>query len=217
VDAATASDTAVNVLQVVGTIGFAISGALVAGSRKMDWFGVVVLAVMVAVGGGTLRDVLLGAPVFWIESPWFVLLAAATALVAVALVIIPTLSLTTVHYRNARLLSDALGLAVFAALGTQKALELGTSGLVAIIMGVITGIFGGIMRDVLANRPPAVLYGGIYATAALAGCVVFVVLSETSTSPVVVLWASFAVILVLRLVAIARQWSLPEFTVQEAT
>jgi uncharacterized membrane protein YeiH len=69
----------------------------------------------------------------------------------------------------------------------------------------------------MANRPPPVLYGGIYALAAFAGCVVFVVLSDTSTPPLVVLWASFAVILVLRLVAIARQWSLPEFTVQEAT
>jgi uncharacterized membrane protein YeiH len=125
--------------------------------------------------------------------------------------------LTTLHYRNLRLLSDALGLAVFAALGTQKALDMGTSGFVAIIMGVITGIFGGIMRDILANRPPAVLYGGIYALAALAGCAMFVVLSETSVSPVVVLWISVAVILVLRVVAIARQWSLPEVTVQEAT
>jgi uncharacterized membrane protein YeiH len=84
-------------------------------------------------------------------------------------------------------------------------------------MGVITGIFGGIMRDILANRPPAVLYGGIYALAALAGCAMFVVLSETSASPVVVLWISVAVILVLRVVAIVRNWSLPEVTVQEAT
>jgi uncharacterized membrane protein YeiH len=201
----------------VGTIAFAISGVLVAGGRKMDWFGVVVLGVMVAVGGGTLRDLLLGAPVFWVESPWFVALAAATALVTVALVNTPAVNLTTLHYRNLRLLSDALGLAVFAALGTQKALDMGTSGFVAIIMGVITGIFGGIMRDILANQPPAVLYGGIYALAALAGCAMFVVLSETSASPVVVLWISFAVILVLRVVAIVRHWSLPEVTVQEAT
>jgi uncharacterized membrane protein YeiH len=216
-DAAIASDTALDVLQVVGTIAFAISGVLVAGGRKMDWFGVVVLGVMVAVGGGTLRDLLLGAPVFWVESPWFVALAAATALVTVALVNTPAVNLTTLHYRNLRLLSDALGLAVFAALGTQKALDMGTSGFVAIIMGVITGIFGGIMRDILANQPPAVLYGGIYALAALAGCAMFVVLSETSASPVVVLWISFAVILVLRVVAIVRHWSLPEVTVQEAT
>jgi uncharacterized membrane protein YeiH len=216
-DAAIASDTALDVLQVVGTIAFAISGVLVAGGRKMDWFGVVVLGVMVAVGGGTLRDLLLGAPVFWVESPWFVALAAATALVTVALVNTPAVNLTALHYRNLRLLSDALGLAVFAALGTQKALDMGTSGFVAIIMGVITGIFGGIMRDILANQPPAVLYGGIYALAALAGCAMFVVLSETSASPVVVLWISFAVILVLRVVAIVRHWSLPEVTVQEAT
>ena len=216
-DAATASDAALDVLQIVGTIAFAISGVLVAGGRKMDWFGVVVLGVIVAVGGGTLRDLLLGAPVFWIESPWFVVLAAATALVTVALVSIPQVHLTTLHYRNLRLLSDALGLAVFAALGTQKALDMGTSGFVAITMGVITGIFGGIMRDILANRPPAVLYGGIYALAALVGCAMFVVLSETSVSPVVVLWISVAVILVLRVVAIVRHWSLPEVTVQEVT
>lgn len=216
-DAATVSDAALDVLQVVGTIAFAISGVLVAGGRKMDWFGVVVLGVLVAVGGGSLRDLLLGAPVFWIESPWFVALAAATAGVTIALVSLPAVRLTTLHYRNLRLLSDALGLAVFAVLGTQKALEFGTSGFVAIVMGVITGIFGGIMRDVFANQRPAVLYGGIYALAALAGCVVFVMLSETSTSQLVAVWVSFLVILVLRLVAIVRHWSLPEVTVREAT
>jgi uncharacterized membrane protein YeiH len=214
---ASVSDAALDVLQVVGTIAFAISGVMVAGERKMDWFGVVVLGVLVAVGGGTLRDLLLGAPVFWIESPWFVAVAAATALVTIALMTTPAVSLTSVHYRNYRLLSDALGLAVFAVLGTQKALEMGTSGFVAIIMGVITGIFGGIMRDVLASQLPAVLHGGFYALAALAGCTVFVVLSETSVAPLVGLWVSFLVILLLRIVALVRHWSLPEVTEREVT
>lgn len=204
------SDGILNLLQVIGTIAFAISGALVAGRRKMDWFGVVVLAVMVAVGGGSLRDLLLGVtPVFWIESPWFVLLAGVTALVTIPL------KRLTLNYRNYLLLSDAVGLAVFAILGTEKALAVGTNAFVAIIMGVITGVFGGVLRDVLANRDPSILYGGIYALAALIGCTIYVLLLQTSVSSLNTLWVSMGLILVIRLVAIIREWSLPAFKLEQ--
>ena len=204
------SDAALNILQVIGTIAFAISGALVAGKRKMDWFGVVVLAVMVAVGGGSLRDMLLGVtPVFWVQSPWFVLLAGITALATIPL------TRLNFNYRNYLLLSDAIGLAVFAVLGTEKALAVGANAFVAVVMGVITGVFGGVLRDVLANRDPSILYGDIYALAAMIGCTTFVLLLQTSISPLYTLWLSIGIVLVLRLIAIIRNWSLPEFKLED--
>jgi uncharacterized membrane protein YeiH len=210
VDVDAAIDIALIFLQVIGTIAFAVSGALVAGRRKMDWFGVVVLAVIVAVGGGSLRDLLLGiTPVFWVQSIWFVFLSAVTALVT-----IPFMRLNF-NYRNYLLLSDAVGLAVFAVLGTQKALEVGANAFIAITMGVITGVFGGILRDVLANRDASILYGDFYALAALIGCTIFVLLRQISINPLHVLWISIGVILVLRLIAIYRNWSLPVFTLEE--
>jgi uncharacterized membrane protein YeiH len=209
-DVNAASDAVLNSLQFIGTIAFAISGALVAGRRKMDWFGVVVLAVMVAVGGGSLRDLLLGVtPVFWIESPWFVLLASITALLT-----IPFIRLRFDH-RKYLLLADAVGLAVFAVLGTEKALEVGAHAFVAVIMGVITGVFGGVLRDVLANRDPSILYGDIYALAALIGSTIFVLLLQTTVNPLYALWISVGIILVIRLIAIFRDWSLPAFKLEE--
>jgi uncharacterized membrane protein YeiH len=209
-DVTEASNIILNFMQVIGTIAFAVSGALAAGRRKMDWFGVVVLAVIVAVGGGSLRDMLLGlTPVFWVRSIWFVLLAGITALV-----IIPVNRLNF-NYRNYLMLSDALGLAVFAVLGTQTALAVGTHAFVAVIMGIITGVFGGILRDVLANRDASILYGDIYALAALIGCTIYVLLLQTSIFPLYALWLSMGVILVLRLIAIFRSWSLPAFELEQ--
>jgi uncharacterized membrane protein YeiH len=203
------SDGILNLLQVIGTIAFAVSGALVAGRRKMDWFGVVVLAVLVAVGGGSLRDMLLGVtPVFWVQSPWFVLLAGVTALVTIPL------TRLNFNYRNYLMLSDAIGLAVFAVLGTEKALGVGANAFVAIVMGVITGVFGGVLRDVLANRDPSILYGDIYAVAAMIGCTTYVLLLQTSISSLNALWISVGITLVLRLIAIIREWSLPEFNLK---
>jgi uncharacterized membrane protein YeiH len=148
-------------------------------------------------------------PVFWVQSPWFVLLAGITALAT-----IPFTRLRF-NYRNYLLLSDAIGLAVFAVLGTEKALAVGADAFVAVVMGVITGVFGGVLRDVLASRDPSILYGDIYALAALIGCTIFVLLGQTSVSPLYVLWISIGVILVFRLIAILRNWSLPAFNLED--
>lgn len=209
-DVNSASNIALTFFQILGTIAFAISGALVAGKRKMDWFGVVVLAVMVAVGGGSVRDLLLSIPVFWVETPWYVLLAAITALL-----VIPLTRLHIKNYQNYLRLSDSIGLAVFAVLGTGKALDVGANAFTAIIMGVITGVVGGVLRDVLASRDPSILYGDFYALAALIGCTVFVLLQQTSLNSLNTLWISIGVIFISRLIAIMRKWSLPEFSLEE--
>jgi uncharacterized membrane protein YeiH len=195
--------------QFIGVAAFAISGALVAGERQMDWFGVVVLGIIVAVGGGTLRDMMLGAtPVFWIASPWYVAVASAFALGTIPLV------RWGIAVRRPMLIADAIGLAVFAVLGARKALEMGTSGSVAVIMGVVTAIFGGVIRDVLANRTPIILKQEIYALAALVGGAVFVATDTLKMPAPIGLWGSIGVTLAIRLLALARRWQIPTFRVE---
>jgi uncharacterized membrane protein YeiH len=145
-------------LQLVGTVAFAVSGAAVAIRAGMDWLGVAVLAVVTAVGGGTLRDLLLGRlPVTWVQDPLSVWVALGTAAVLIAE--------AYWHPRAAPdslrlvLVADAAGLAVFTVAGTELALLLGAAAPVAVLLGVITGVGGGVARDVLARQRPLVLTG----------------------------------------------------------
>ncbi|MEN6543280.1 trimeric intracellular cation channel family protein [Parvibaculum sp.] len=196
-------------LQFIGVAAFAVSGALVAGEREMDWFGVVVLGVIVAVGGGTIRDMMLGAtPVFWIVSSWYVVVASVFALATIPLM------KWGIDVRRPMLIADAIGLAVFAILGTRKALDMGISGPVAVIMGVVTGVFGGLIRDVLANRTPIILKREVYALAALVGAALFVVLREFDLPASVNLWTSMVTVLAIRLAALAMRWSIPTFRIE---
>ena len=208
-----ASEEMLTVLQVIGTIAFAISGALAAARRNMDFFGVIVLGVIVAVGGGSTRDMLIGAtPVFWVASPWYIVVAAVTALATIPLARRSLLT-TTSHYV---LIADAAGLAVFVVSGTATALQYTTgsndlaNGFVAVILGVVTGIVGGMFRDILANRVPTVLVGGFYATAAFIGATVYVLLLRTPLDRRLVVWIPVLLIFGLRMVAIKRNWSLPD-------
>lgn len=195
-------------LQVLGIAAFAVSGALVAGERQMDWFGVMVLGIIVAVGGGTVRDLLLGLPVFWTQASWYVVLAGICALATIPL------AAWASRVRRPVAIADAFGLAVFVALGTRKALEAGTSGFVAVIMGVVTGIVGGIIRDVLANRTPTILRKEVYALAALCGAALFVMADAADLPPGLSLWISIAVTLAIRILAILFNWSVPTFRVE---
>ncbi len=202
----TLSQNLLFILQIIGTIAFAISGALVAGKKNMDIFGVVILGIMVAVGGGSIRDILLGiTPVFWVQNSWYILLAATSALLSIPL------SKHIINNNKAYLLSDAIGLAVFSILGTQKALEHESGYLVAITMGLITGVFGGVLRDVLANRAPSVLYSEIYAMASIVGSILFIAMLELHVELVHAIWLSIVFITLLRIFAIIFKWSLPVF------
>ncbi|MEP2829229.1 trimeric intracellular cation channel family protein [Parvibaculum sp.] len=195
-------------LQIIGIAAFAVSGALVAGERQMDWFGVMLLGIIVAVGGGTLRDLLLAVPVFWTQASWYVVMAALCALAT-----IPFAGWAN-RVRRPVAIADAFGLAVFVALGTRKALEAGTSGVVAVIMGVVTGIVGGIIRDVLANRTPIILRKEVYALAALCGATLFVFAERVGMQADYALWLSVAVTLTIRILAIHFNWSVPTLRVE---
>jgi uncharacterized membrane protein YeiH len=184
----------------------AISGVLEAARKDIDLFGVVVVALVAALGGGTLRDLLLGAPVFWIDDQAYLVAAAVAGVAAFFAARRARLP------RNVFVVPDAAGLALFAVLGTGKALALGAPWLVASLMGVMTGVFGGVLRDVLCNEVPLVFGGELYATAALAGALLFVLLAHFAVDPAWSAPAAIAVIFALRLAALHWKIGLPRIS-----
>ena len=158
----------IHILDLLGTAVFAISGALAAGRKRMDVFGVVVLGCVTALGGGTLRDVILGIrPVFWISSTHYLLVAAIAAMGTYLLARLCSLPPKGLVYM------DAVGLAVFTIIGFENGLHVTNDYNIAIVMGVITGVVGGIIRDVLSAEVPLILRREIYASASLFGAALF--------------------------------------------
>lgn len=194
-------------LDMAGVIVFALSGVILACRSRMDPIGMLVLAAVTGIGGGTLRDLVLGVrPVFWVTDPAYLWVILATV----------SVSLMGFHYihrlsRGFLPIADAFGLALFTVIGTHKALLLGSSGTVAVLMGMMTGVAGGMIRDVLAQRVPMVLREEIYATAAMAGGVVYVALDALAAPLTLTIAASLCVTLGLRVAAIHWRLSLPLF------
>jgi len=183
----------------------AITGVLAARDKKLDIFGVTVVAIVSALGGGTIRDLLLGvSPVFWISNPAGVVVALMTGWVTFA----ASQRLIVTH--QAFQYPDAFGLGLFTMIGADKAMSLGHGWLVAIMMGVITGVFGGLLRDILCREIPSVLTRTeLYATAALAGAIVFVIASGLAVPSSVALGLGLSLTVVIRLCAVRWQIRLP--------
>jgi uncharacterized membrane protein YeiH len=198
-------------VSLVGTIAFALSGVMAAAEASMDWLGGFVVAAVAAIGGGTVRDLLLGeTPVFWVQDEWPLVVALVTAgLAIVVLRFRPSIDpRRTVWY----VASDAVGLAAFVVVGTSVALDAGSSNFVAAVMGITTGVGGGVIRDVLARRTPIVLIGEIYAVAGLIGVFVQLAVREIESSAVTQLWAPLIVIVVVRALAVRFALRLPRLT-----
>jgi uncharacterized membrane protein YeiH len=198
-------DTVTMALDWLGIVAFAITGALVASRKEMDLFGFALLATVTGIGGGTLRDLLLGVPVFWVGEPAYLLVCVAVSSVMFFVAHVPTS-----RYR-VLLWVDALGLALFAVAGAEKALLAGASPVVAVTMGVVTATFGGIIRDLLGGETPVILSREIYVSAALAGALAFVVAAGMGAPRETALGLGFAVGLGVRTVALWRGWSLPRY------
>jgi uncharacterized membrane protein YeiH len=193
-------------LDFLGTAVFAVTGALVASRKQMDIIGFMLLAVVTGVGGGSVRDTMLGAlPVFWVGQPLYLGVCIAVAVAVFFLAHIPES-----RYR-VLLWLDAAGLAVFCVVGAEKALVAGASPWIAVAMGVATATLGGVIRDVLGGESPLILRKEIYVTAALAGAAVFVVLGELGARGTYAAVAGFAVCFAIRALALHYHWSLPVY------
>lgn len=191
----------ISVFDFLGVFVFAVSGGLVAIRHKMDLFGVLVICLLPAIGGGTLRDVLLDVPVFWLNQPNVILVALLGGLAASVYK----------YWTEIKLLvwADALGLAFFAMLGTIKAYELGHGYIVTVIMGTITATAGGLIRDVVCAQPPLLLKEDIYAIAALAGSSICYLALEYQMPTLYAMLLGLASVFIIRGLAIVYKLSLP--------
>lgn len=192
-----------DIMDVIGTFSFAVAGAMAAMEKKLDPFGVIILAFVTAIGGGTVRDLLLGAtPVSW-------LLNMRTVSVTLTGSIVTLLFAKRIRqFFNLITIFDALGLGFFTITGMENAISYGLQPGICIALGTITGCFGGVMRDVLLNNVPLVFRKEIYASASIAGGIVYYLL-QTQTSKEVAFISGFVMIVVIRLLALHYKWSLP--------
>lgn len=192
------------VADLLGVAVFAISGTLLAFRKHMDGFGVVVLASLTAIGGGTTRDVILDLPVFWLHDPTYFIVILTAAILTII-----WLRFKTHIPMNRLLFADALGIAFFTVLGAERALNAGVSSFTAIILGTMTAVFGGMLRDIVARDVPMVLKSELYATTCIAGACAFVLLYpyNQTLAMIVALIITFS----LRLSALRFKWSIPVF------
>lgn len=202
--------TVMLVIYLVAITAEAMSGALAAGRRNMDIFGVVVIAFVTALGGGTIRDMVLGHyPLGWTQHPEYVYLVIAAGLLTTVV------ARYMIRLKRVFLLLDALGLVAFSLIGCSVALELGYPGVVVVMAGMITGISGGILRDVLCNQVPVVFRRELYASVSLAVCLLFLALRAWDVDHDIGTAVCFAGGLALRLAAMRFHWRLPVFSYQQ--
>jgi len=195
--------TVLQIIEFVGTFTFAISGIRMAAAKHFDWFGGFVCGFAVAIGGGTIRDVMLGTTPFWMTSTIYVICTV------IALLVYILFAKSLNRLENAWLIFDTLGLALFTIAGIQKTLQFDYPFWVAIIMGCITGAAGGVIRDVLLNKEPVVFQKDIYAMASVAGGLVYWLMMTLGINVGFTAIATFLVICIIRFVAVRFHISLP--------
>ena len=198
------------VIYLVAITAEAMSGALAAGRRNMDIFGVAVIAFVTALGGGTIRDMVLGHyPLGWTQHPEYVYIVIAAGLLTTVV------ARFMIRLKQVFLLLDALGLIAFSLIGCSVALELGYPNVVVVMAGMITGISGGILRDVLCNQVPVVFRRELYASVSLAVCLLFLALRAWDIGDNIATAVCFVFGLALRLAALRWHWRLPVFSYQQ--
>lgn len=197
-------------LYVIGITAEAMTGALAAGRRHMDWFGVMFVASVTAIGGGTVRDILLGHyPLTWVANPHFLMITCFAGIL--------TTWIASWVKRNHKLFIwlDALGLIAFSIIGCRVAMDMGLSPLICVVSALITGIFGGLMRDLICRRQPMVLHKELYASVAFVAGWMYWGLMTWGISELIATVSTLAAGFLFRMAAVKLSWSLPVFSIEE--
>lgn len=216
----TNTDTIIFIMEVVGTIAFASSGALIAIQQKMDIFGVNVLAIITSVGGGCIRDLIIGrTPPVMFTRPIYAIVAMITCnLLFIIFAFRKSLwkhRLMTIYEKLMSLL-DAIGLGIFTVTGVNTGMEMGYGDnlFLLLFLGVITGVGGGILRDILATQKPYILVKHVYACASLLGAFICATLWPLGSIPA--MWLGTATVLTIRILAMIFHWNLPKLNTEES-
>lgn len=189
----------------LGTLVFAITGMLAARRKQLDLFGTVVIAMVTAIGGGTLRDLILGVPVFWTQNDLYIYVVVISALMLFFFARYKRLPVRLLLW------SDGLGLAVFTVIGAQKAMMLGYSDPIIIMTGIMTGVVGGVIRDVLVGEVPLIFRKEIYATASFLGASALALMAHFQIDMDVAVVIAIVIVFAMRMTAIQLNLSLPVF------
>ena len=197
------------ILEMLGTLAFAISGIRLASAKRFDWFGAYVVGFTTAIGGGTLRDVMLSLSPFWMLDSIYLVVTA------VALGIVIVLGRYLIRLNNTFFIFDAIGLGLFTVVGIEKTLAAGFPLWVAVIMGTLTGAAGGVLRDILINEEPLIFRKEIYALACVFGGVVFWACEQVGISGAVLQITTAAAVIALRIVAVHYGLKLPTLKGEE--
>lgn len=192
------------IIDILGTIAFAISGVLVAMDKKLDVFGVFIIAFVTAVGGGTLGDVLIGnTPVGWMQAPLYLIIILITVFVSILFVN------QLKNFRKSLFLFDTIGIGLYTMVGIEKGLAVSLVPVMCIALGTVTACFGGVIRDILCNEIPVIFRKEVYATVCIFGGVVYFVLIQFPIEPAYAYSTAIASIIILRLIAVKFKVSLP--------
>tara|TARA_R100000935_G_C2793626_1_gene147135 strand:+ start:63 stop:701 length:639 start_codon:yes stop_codon:yes gene_type:complete len=190
----------------LGTVAFAISGALSAMTRKLDLFGIFIIAFVTATGGGTVRDILIGNnPVMWMENTFYIYLISIVTVLAIVF------RHKINHLKTSLFLFDTIGLGVFTITGVEAGINNGLDPIISIALGAITGTFGGVIRDILCNEIPVIFRKEIYATACIIGALAYVILYDLSVDNDVIYIVTSLIVISIRLVVVKFKIALPAF------
>lgn len=194
------------IIEFLGLISFSMSGAFAAMEKKLDPFGVIIIAFVTSFGGGTIRDLLLDVPVFWMRDMFSCAVVLAGSIFAIMVKSFEK------KFQSPLFIFDSFGLGLFTIMGIQKGLNAEHGLVISLTLGMITGCFGGIFRDVLLNRIPLVLRKEIYATACISGGILFLFLMKYTDLPYTVIHIStILLIVIIRTLAVRYEWQMPKF------
>lgn len=197
-------------LDFIGTLAFAVSGALTAMHKKLDIFGIFIIGFVTAIGGGTLRDILIGnTPVIWMEHTYYIYF------IGIAVILAILLRRYLGHLSRSLFLFDTIGLGIFTIIGVEAGLRAELDPIICIALGTMTGCFGGVMRDTLCNMVPVIFLKEIYATASIAGGILFLILYKMEMNSDVIYVSTAGLIIIIRLLVVKYHISLPSFYVVE--
>ena len=195
------------IIDLIGTGVFAISGAMAAYEKKLDIFGIAAVAFITALGGGTLRDILIGStPVAWMKQPVYLLIVAIG--LSSALIFKPIV----LRLKKTLFLFDTIGISVFTILGLQKALNIGLSPVIAIMMGMVSAVFGGVIRDIVCNEIPLIFRKEIYALTCLCGGILYIILERSNLDQPINILITVCFIAAFRILAVKFKWQLPDIS-----